>query len=171
MTITLIISRFICYYLFNSHVSCVWVCVAVFSFLDLDSNWSCFVISARHIVIVILLFGISRVTVFHFVDVFLIVVCRYVSFPSMFHVKIVSSCAGDMYSQALQKRWNVGLSTGGVAEVFETTSENETIVIKDRKGFVREALKSGTHLMPCYIFGNTKVLTCLVDPFGMYVIM
>jgi hypothetical protein len=58
----------------------------------------------------------------------------------------------------------VGISTGGVAEIFETNSSvegDEFIVLKSRKGLVKLAFSTGASLVPCYLFGNTHL-------FGIY---
>lgn len=54
----------------------------------------------------------------------------------------------------------IGISTGGVAEVFETNGEDECIVLKERKGLIKLAIRTGAELVPCYLFGNTKLLSC-----------
>lgn len=67
----------------------------------------------------------------------------------------------------LNKNRTLGISTGGVAEVFETTFEgNEVIVLKSRKGLVKLAFSTGAALVPCYLLGNTHLLSlwCGGDP-------
>lgn len=54
----------------------------------------------------------------------------------------------------------VGISTGGVAEIFETNNEDEVILLKERLGLIKLAIRTGADLAPCYIFGNTKILGC-----------
>ena len=54
----------------------------------------------------------------------------------------------------------IGISTGGVAEVFETNQEDECILLKERIGLVKLAIRTGADLVPCYVFGNTKLLSC-----------
>jgi 1-acyl-sn-glycerol-3-phosphate acyltransferase len=54
----------------------------------------------------------------------------------------------------------IGISTGGVAEVFETTSADECILLKERIGLIKLAIRTGGDLVPCYMFGNTKLLHC-----------
>lgn len=55
----------------------------------------------------------------------------------------------------------IGISTGGVAEVFETNSPSgdEVIVLKNRKGIIKLAFRTGASLVPCYLFGNTKLFS------------
>jgi len=54
----------------------------------------------------------------------------------------------------------IGISTGGVAEVFETNAKDECIVLKQRIGLIKLAIQTGADLVPCYLFGNTDLLGC-----------
>jgi 1-acyl-sn-glycerol-3-phosphate acyltransferase len=54
----------------------------------------------------------------------------------------------------------LGISTGGVAEVFETNADDECIVLKQRIGLIKLAIQTGADLVPCYLFGNTELLGC-----------
>jgi hypothetical protein len=56
--------------------------------------------------------------------------------------------------------YTIGISTGGVAEVFETNAGDECILLKERIGLVKLAIRTGADLVPCYLFGNTKLLSC-----------
>jgi len=56
--------------------------------------------------------------------------------------------------------YTIGISTGGVAEVFETNVGDECILLKERVGLVKLAIRTGADLVPCYLFGNTKLLHC-----------
>lgn len=64
-------------------------------------------------------------------------------------------------ARALKKGISIGISTGGVAEVFETNSPSgdEVILLRSRKGLVRLAFANGADLVPCYLFGNTHLLS------------
>ncbi|KAL3937644.1 MAG: hypothetical protein SGBAC_007296 [Bacillariaceae sp.] len=55
---------------------------------------------------------------------------------------------------------SLGISTGGVAEVFETNENDECILLKERIGLIKLAIRTGSDLVPCYLFGNTKLLSC-----------
>jgi hypothetical protein len=61
----------------------------------------------------------------------------------------------------LKNNHTIGISTGGVAEVFETDSPSgdEVIVLKSRKGMIKMAFRTGASLVPCYLFGNTKLFS------------
>jgi 1-acyl-sn-glycerol-3-phosphate acyltransferase len=62
---------------------------------------------------------------------------------------------------ALQRYPNtIGISTGGVAEVFETNSTDECILLKERIGLIKLAIRTGADIVPCYLFGNTHLLNC-----------
>eukprot|EP01032_Pedospumella_encystans_P019864 gene19864-22578_t len=64
-------------------------------------------------------------------------------------------------TKALNANRTIGISTGGVAEVFETNSAtgDEVIVLKSRKGLIKLAFRTGASLVPCYLFGNTKLFS------------
>jgi len=66
----------------------------------------------------------------------------------------------------LRKGWSIGISSGGVAEIFETGKDDEVILMKERKGFVKLALQTGTPLVPCYLFGNTQLFHIWYDQGG-----
>lgn len=55
---------------------------------------------------------------------------------------------------------SLGISTGGVAEVFEMSDTEECIVLRERKGLIKLAIRTGAPLVPSYVFGNTKILHC-----------
>ena len=55
---------------------------------------------------------------------------------------------------------SIGISTGGVAEIFFTNTTNECILLKERVGLIKLAIRTGANIAPCYLFGNTKVLHC-----------
>mmetsp|Transcript_22471 Transcript_22471/g.32800 ORF Transcript_22471/g.32800 Transcript_22471/m.32800 type:complete len:365 (-) Transcript_22471:96-1190(-) len=62
-------------------------------------------------------------------------------------------------TKALNNNHTIGISTGGVAEVFETNSKtgHEVVVLQSRKGLVKLAMRTGASLVPCYLFGNTRL--------------
>ena len=62
--------------------------------------------------------------------------------------------------RTLENGESLGISTGGVAEVFETNEDDECILLKERIGLIKLAIRTGSDLVPCYLFGNTKVLGC-----------
>jgi 1-acyl-sn-glycerol-3-phosphate acyltransferase len=62
--------------------------------------------------------------------------------------------------KTLENGESLGISTGGVAEVFETNKNDECILLKQRIGLIKLAIRTGSDLVPCYLFGNTKLLSC-----------
>lgn len=67
----------------------------------------------------------------------------------------------------LERGWSIGISSGGVAEIFEANNPDEVILMQERKGFIKLALKTGVPVAPCYIFGNTKLMSCWYDQGGV----
>jgi len=71
---------------------------------------------------------------------------------------------------ALAQGSRIGLSPGGIAEIFEgypkpnRLPDDECLVLKSRKGFIRMALKYGVPIIPCYCFGGSKMLKRLQLP-------
>jgi hypothetical protein len=66
-------------------------------------------------------------------------------------------------TKALKKNYTLGISTGGVAEVFDVDlrpNGNEVIELKERKGIIKLAFRTGAALVPCYLLGNTHLLSC-----------
>lgn len=53
------------------------------------------------------------------------------------------------------------LYVGGMIELFRSSSKREAVFLKQRKGFIKLALREGADIMPMYLFGNTTVLNAL----------
>lgn len=51
------------------------------------------------------------------------------------------------------------LYIGGIAELFKSSRKEERLYIKNRKGFIKLALREGVDIIPVYLFGNTSCLT------------
>ncbi|PIO63776.1 diacylglycerol acyltransferase [Teladorsagia circumcincta] len=51
----------------------------------------------------------------------------------------------------------VVIVVGGAEEALDAHPGYHTLVLKSRKGFVREALKTGAYLVPVYSFGENEV--------------
>jgi len=62
--------------------------------------------------------------------------------------------------RTLKNGESIGISTGGVAEIFFTNEIDECILLQERIGLIKLAIRTGTNLVPCYLFGNTKLLHC-----------
>jgi hypothetical protein len=64
------------------------------------------------------------------------------------------SASRESSQRWLEKNWSIGISSGGVKEIFETNGDDEVVLMQERKGFVKLALRTGTTMVPCYIFGE-----------------
>ncbi len=65
----------------------------------------------------------------------------------------------------LNKGRSVGIIPGGIAEMFVTSENEETLVVQDRKGFISVGLETGAQIVPCYCFGNTRAFRAYNSPF------
>ena len=71
---------------------------------------------------------------------------------------------------ALARGESLGITPGGIAEMFYgypqpgCARDEEYAVLLKRKGFVRLAIKYGTALVPCFIFGASKLYRRIVLP-------
>lgn len=63
----------------------------------------------------------------------------------------------------------IGISSGGIAEIFETNAAEgtECILLKSRGGICKLALETGTDLIPAYLFGNSKAIDVWYDSYGI----
>jgi len=55
--------------------------------------------------------------------------------------------------KVLQSGLNVAVFPGGSAELLESTFASEVLILRERKGFIRLALETGSSLVPVYGFG------------------
>jgi 1-acyl-sn-glycerol-3-phosphate acyltransferase len=84
----------------------------------------------------------------------------------LFHLPIIGHIAHWFGSRpATSKNINlllddasVGILVGGIAEIFCTSTTQEKIYLRKRKGFVKVALERGVPLVPIYYFGQTQLL-------------
>lgn len=89
--------------------------------------------------------------------------------PVMRQIMTWIGCQSATASRAqalLQEGHSLGISPGGVAEIFDVLNHDEVIFMRARKGFVKLALRSGAPLVPCYCFGNTKLFGTWYDSRG-----
>jgi len=56
---------------------------------------------------------------------------------------------------------SVALVIGGANEAMDAIPGKHKLTLKNRKGFVKIALKSGADLVPCYGFGENELFTQL----------
>ncbi|KAL3909232.1 MAG: hypothetical protein SGARI_002704 [Bacillariaceae sp.] len=80
--------------------------------------------------------------------------------PPVFKQVLRSIGVIDASRNVARKALDRGISTGGVAEVFETNEDDECILLKERIGLIKLAIRTGADIVPCYVFGNTKLLSC-----------
>ncbi len=80
----------------------------------------------------------------------------------------------EIVSQHLRNGEVVGISTGGIAEIFETDVGigntgvgKECIILKSRGGMCKLALQTGAAIVPCYLFGNSQAFSVWYDKFGI----
>jgi len=57
------------------------------------------------------------------------------------------------------------LYTGGIAELFLCSKTEEKLFLKNRKGFIKLALRNNADVTPTLLFGNTEVLDVLKNDF------
>jgi 2-acylglycerol O-acyltransferase 2 len=81
-----------------------------------------------------------------------------------------SDASRSSVDKALSQGHRIGLSPGGIAEIFQgyprpfTHPDEEYAILKPRKGFIRMAVKHGVPVVPVYCFGATKLLKRLQLP-------
>lgn len=61
---------------------------------------------------------------------------------------------------ALISNARLAIAPGGIAEMFRFDPNNakEMVLLRERAGFIRLALKTGTPLVPVFAFGNSRFL-------------
>lgn len=74
---------------------------------------------------------------------------------------VFRSVKADKHSlmRVLKRGDNISIWTGGLAELFVSDPNREIIYMKTRKGFVKLAITSGSHITPYYCFGNNHMFT------------
>lgn len=70
---------------------------------------------------------------------------------------------------AIQAGVCVGIVPDGVAGIFRMHEAplGEFVTLRGKRGLARLALRTGTPILPAYSFGNTQVLSCWYDQFGL----
>jgi hypothetical protein len=83
----------------------------------------------------------------------------------------IVSASRDNCKRHLENGSIIGISSGGIAEIFETNSnpgsETECIILKSRGGICKLALQTGCNILPSYLYGNSKALNVWYDSFGI----
>ncbi|KHJ87637.1 diacylglycerol acyltransferase [Oesophagostomum dentatum] len=62
----------------------------------------------------------------------------------------------------------VTVVVGGAEEAMEARPGSHTLTLKNRKGFVKEALKTGAYLVPVYTFGENEIFHQVKFPEGSW---
>uniref|UniRef100_A0A1I7Z8M9 Acyltransferase n=1 Tax=Steinernema glaseri TaxID=37863 RepID=A0A1I7Z8M9_9BILA len=76
------------------------------------------------------------------------------------------------YNLIGEKKGNaVAIVLGGAEEALDATPENFDLTLKSRKGFVKIALRTGSHLVPLYNFGENSLFTQVRNERGTIVRM
>lgn len=93
-------------------------------------------------------------------------------FPILKHVMGIyglTPASGDNVRKILRSKNGIDSSIvlyiGGIAELFKSSTKEERLYLKKRKGFIKIALREGTDVIPVYLFGNTSCLTVLKTGF------
>ncbi|KAI6236594.1 Acyltransferase [Aphelenchoides besseyi] len=80
---------------------------------------------------------------------------------------ICSSATGISKILSRPKGGNaVCLVVGGAEEALDAHRDNYTLCLKNRKGFIKLALRQGASLVPVYSFGETELFTQFENPKG-----
>jgi 2-acylglycerol O-acyltransferase 2 len=71
----------------------------------------------------------------------------------------------DVIAALLRAGTSVVIIPGGIAEIFVSRTDDEVLVLRQRKGFARAALAAGgLPIVPIYCFGNTGVFHVAPPP-------
>ncbi|CAI4223322.1 unnamed protein product [Auanema sp. JU1783] len=79
------------------------------------------------------------------------------------------SCSKESIEHILTKQGKgnaVVLVIGGAEEALDAHPGYHCLTLQSRKGFVREALRTGAHLVPVYSFGENEIFVQIPNPPG-----
>ncbi|KAJ0006620.1 hypothetical protein NQD34_013893 [Periophthalmus magnuspinnatus] len=81
---------------------------------------------------------------------------------------LVSSCKSSLsYLLSRSGGGNVAvIAVGGASEALEARPGALTLQVKNRKGFIKMALKHGAHLVPVFSFGENELYDQMENPSG-----
>uniref|UniRef100_A0A0A9XKG3 diacylglycerol O-acyltransferase n=1 Tax=Lygus hesperus TaxID=30085 RepID=A0A0A9XKG3_LYGHE len=91
---------------------------------------------------------------------------RFITIPINFCIPVwrdlvlsygVISASYKSCEYALQHRTSVGIVVGGAAESLYAGTNNATLVLKHRYGFIKLALQTGSDIIPVYSFGENRM--------------
>lgn len=60
-----------------------------------------------------------------------------------------------------RRRGSAVLYVGGMVEIFKSDDATEAVFLRERKGFIKVALREGADVIPIYSFGNSTALNVL----------
>jgi len=72
----------------------------------------------------------------------------------------------ECLSSLLNRKISVMIVIGGAAEALHARPGSTDLVLKNRQGFVKLALETGSHLVPVYAFGENELYQQLPNPDG-----
>jgi hypothetical protein len=86
--------------------------------------------------------------------------------PPLLICSKIRDATKTIVDRAIQEKSRIGLSPGGIAEMFvPTTHPNEEYaLLAQRKGFIRMSIKHNVPIVPIYVFGATKMFHRLSLP-------
>lgn len=82
------------------------------------------------------------------------------SFPIMRHVMAwvgTRPAKRDHMQRIFEEGHFCAVIPGGIAEMYVTSTAEETIYLKKRQGTVKLAIQQGANIVPVFFFGNTKI--------------
>jgi len=74
---------------------------------------------------------------------------------------IIEASQAVLKKRLSRRKGSCILYVGGMIELFRSSPTQEAVFLKQRKGFIKLALRTGADVMPCYLFGNTTALVAL----------
>ena len=82
------------------------------------------------------------------------------SFPIMRHIMAwvgTRPAKRDHMQRIFEEGHFCAVIPGGIAEMYVTSTAEETIYLKKRQGTVKLAIQQGANIVPVFFFGNTKI--------------
>lgn len=74
---------------------------------------------------------------------------------------LIDASSSTLSKRLSRPRGSLVLYIGGMIELFYSSPKKEVVFLKQRKGFIKLALRAGADVVPVYMFGNTTVLSVL----------
>ena len=70
---------------------------------------------------------------------------------------VVSASKASIH-RVLTDGHSLAVHVGGIAEMFVVHEDKESIILKNRRGFLKMAVEHGVPVIPVYHFGNSHVV-------------